>query len=89
MDLKTTIIFAAIAALMIILVFRIGFRYGIYKSYMAFIKNNTNGIFRVDTTNPDKDVFSLEITCPIGELPEKDYIVFKVENDSSQEKPVA
>lgn len=48
-----------------------------------------DGYFRVDTTNPDKDVFTLELACPIGEIPTKKYILFEVVNTSSQEKPLA
>ena len=52
-------------------------------------KLNPDGFFRVDTTNPDKDVFTLELTCPIGEIPTKKYVIFEVTNASSQEKPFA
>ena len=46
-----------------------------------------DGIFRVDTSNPDKDVFSLELECALGSIPEKKELIFKVANECSQEKP--
>lgn len=52
-------------------------------------KLKPDGYFRVDTMNPDKDVFTLELTCPIGEIPAKEYVIFQVTNVSSQEKPFA
>lgn len=59
----------------------IGFLFGrMHKSY--------DGVFKVNTTNPDKDVFTLELSCPIGEIPKKRQLIFKV-NNCSQEKPFA
>ena len=57
--------------------------------FFRFRKKSYDGIFRVDLTNPDKDVFTLELICPIGEIPTKKILVFKVTNTSSQEKPLA
>lgn len=50
-------------------------------------KKKYDGIFRVDTSNPDKDVFSLELECALGSIPEKKELIFRVANVSSQEKP--
>lgn len=52
-------------------------------------KSSYDGIFRVDTTDPDKDVFTLELLCALGEIPNRRYLAFKVVNTSSQEKPLA
>lgn len=52
-------------------------------------KLKPDGFFKVNTTDPDKDVFTLELTCPIGEIPTKEYVIFEVKNVSSQEKPFA
>ena len=49
-------------------------------------KKKYDGIFRVDTSNPDKDVFSLELECALGSIPEKKELIFRVANVSSQEK---
>lgn len=48
-----------------------------------------DGVFRVDTSNPEKDIFSLELECAIGSIPDKKELVFKVVNECSQEKPLA
>lgn len=47
-----------------------------------------DGIFRVNTVDPDKDVFSVEIHIPLAELPTKKTLYFKVVNEGSQEKPL-
>lgn len=52
-------------------------------------KKKYDGIFRVDTANPEKDIFSLELECALGSIPEKKELVFKVVNECSQEKPLA
>lgn len=52
-------------------------------------KKKYDGIFRVDTTNPEKDIFSLELHCALGSIPEKKELVFEVVNECSQEKPLA
>lgn len=49
-------------------------------------KKKYDGVFRVDTSNPDKDVFSLELECALGSIPEKKELIFRVANVSSQEK---
>ena len=89
MDLTMNqVIFVAIIALLFIFWTKAAFRAGAKyqrKSHTAI--GDVDGIFHVDTTDPNKDVFSLEVTCALGELPEKEYIIFKVQNDSSQEKP--
>ena len=48
-----------------------------------------DGVFVVNTTNPDTDVFSLEIECPLGDIPQKKMLIFEIRNISSQEKPFA
>ena len=73
----------AVIALLIICGFIFGYILGIGK------KLKPDGFFKVNTTDPDKDVFTLELTCPIGEIPTKEYIIFQVTNTSSQEKPFA
>lgn len=49
-------------------------------------KKHYDGVFRVNTDNPEKDVFSLELECAIGSIPSKNELIFKVVNESSQEK---
>ena len=70
--------------------FAIGFIVGLSISVLFKIyKTSWDGIFRVDLTNPEKDVFTLELICPIGEIPTKKFLTFKVMNTRSQEKPLA
>lgn len=52
-------------------------------------KKSYDGVFKVDMTDPNKDIFTVELFCPIGEIPTKRYMAFMVENVSSQEKPFA
>jgi len=53
------------------------------------IPQSWDGIFRIDLSDPEKDVFTLEVLCPLGELPTKKFVIFKVMNTRSQEKPFA
>lgn len=53
------------------------------------VKKSCDGVFKVDTTDPNKDVFTVELWCPIGEIPKRKHLFFFVENTSSQEKPLA
>lgn len=90
MDLtSTTIIFSLCIAAIVCLALRFAFRLGIYRAYKVFLKDATIGTLTVNTTDPEKEVFSLNLDCALGELTTREYIVFKVENTSSQEKPVA
>lgn len=56
---------------------------------MGRMKRYYDGVFRVNTSDPNKDVFTLELSCAIGDIPNKRYLAFRVENISSQEKPLA
>ena len=49
-------------------------------------KKKYDGVFRVDTANPEKDIFSLELECALGSIPEKKELTFRVVNECSQEK---
>ena len=48
-----------------------------------------DGVFRINTTDPDKDVYSLELNDILGELENRKEIRLKVVNEGSQEKPLA
>lgn len=39
-----------------------------------------DGTMVVDTTDPEKDIYQLNLNIPISQLGEKDQVVFKVEN---------
>lgn len=43
-----------------------------------------DGVLNIDTSNPEKDLYSLDVTTPLEVLPEKNKITFKT-NVKSQE----
>lgn len=69
--------------LAIMLAFLLGVLYGRTK------KPKTDGSFIVDTLNPEKEVYSLELACALGEIPTKKYLILKVVTNMWQELPVA
>ena len=65
---------------------------GVIFGYLSALNNvikKPDGVFRVDMTDPEKDIFTVELNCPIAIIPEKKYMLFKVANVGSQEKPFA
>lgn len=44
-------------------------------------KYKGDGEMVINTEDPEKDVYSLNLNCPVDELAEKDEIVFKVVSD--------
>lgn len=52
-------------------------------------KKHYDGVFRINTTDPEKDVYSLELNSILGELENRKEIRLKVVNEGSQEKPLA
>lgn len=52
-------------------------------------KKHYDGVFRINTTDPEKDVYSLELNDILGELENRKEIRLKVVNEGSQEKPLA
>lgn len=48
-----------------------------------------DGVFRINTSNPEKDVYSLELNNILGDLQNKKELRLKIVNESSQEKPLA
>ena len=46
------------------------------------------GNFVVDFSDPLKDIFTVELTCAIGEITEHDELYFRIINKGSQEKPL-
>lgn len=66
----------------------LGIGIGLIIGYFIGLKcpQEWDGVFRVDLTNPEKDIFTLELICPLGEIPTKKFLRFKVLNIRSQEK---
>ena len=52
-------------------------------------KKHYDGVFRINTTDPEKDVYSLELNSILGDLENRKEIRLKVVNEGSQEKPLA
>lgn len=78
MDIVTFIICVILGALTTIINILIGYR-----------RNKYDGVFRINTSNPDKDVYSLELNDILGDLENKKEIRLLIINESSQEKPLA
>lgn len=73
-----------IIVLLVIFAFLLGYVLG-----SRSLNKGADGAFVVDMTDPEKDVFRIELNCPIGSIPTKKKMIFTVENRSSQEKPFA
>lgn len=43
------------------------------------MKRNLAGKLVINTSDPDKDVYSLDVSIPLGEIPHKKFVTFKVE----------
>lgn len=52
-------------------------------------KKHYDGVFRINTSNPEKDVYSLELNDILGNLENKKELRLKIVNEGSQEKPLA
>lgn len=75
--------------LTVLVIFSVLIGYLIGRLSNLIFRKNPDGIFHVNTTDPDKDVFTLELLCPLGALPKKKQLIFKIQNEGSQEKPLA
>lgn len=49
------------------------------KSYVAS-EAKYDGALVVDTSNPDKDIYSLEVTTPLDEVNNSNHILLKIDN---------
>ena len=76
----------SLSVLVIFSVF-IGYLFGRFSERIS--RKTPDGIFHVNTTDPDKDVFTLELLCPLSVIPAKKRLIFKIQNEGSQEKPLA
>lgn len=47
----------------------------------ALKKNTHDGVIRVNTTDPEKDTYTLELSIPFGELDKRDKVIFKIEHE--------
>lgn len=44
---------------------------------------DSDGEIEIDTSNPDKDVYRLNLNCPVEDLSKKDRVIFKVNPDAT------
>lgn len=44
-------------------------------------RSKIDGVIRVNTNDPEKDTYTLELGIPFGELDERDEVVFKIEHE--------
>lgn len=56
---------------------------------ISYIRNEYDGVFRINTSNPEKDVYSLELNDILGDLENKKELRLQIVNEGSQEKPLA
>lgn len=54
---------------------------GIILSYIAYTTFGCFGVIKIDHTNPDKDIYRLELK-ELDNLPKQKYIVLKVDNNA-------
>jgi hypothetical protein len=49
-------------------------------------RDRIDGIFHVDLSDPFKDIFTIELTIPIDEIPSRENLYLKVENSQNQQR---
>ena len=45
---------------------------------LGIFRFHTDGEFEINTTDVDKDVYRVVFTTPLGKLPAKRYVIFKI-----------
>lgn len=51
---------------------------------LTFIFRRRDGAFKINTLNPDKDVYSLKLDTPLNRLRDKQILVIVVEVDTEE-----
>ena len=44
-------------------------------------RSKPDGVIRINTTNPEKDTYTLELGIPFGKLDKRDKVIFKIEHE--------
>lgn len=44
-------------------------------------RSKSDGAIRINTNDPEKDTFTLELEIPFGELMERDEVIFRIEHE--------
>ena len=60
--------------LTVVIAFAAGLNYAIWR-----IRRKPDGVFLVNFSNPEDDMFKMRIDVPIEAIPEAKYLIFKIE----------
>lgn len=63
--------------LILVVIFFVGFAFG-----FLVATPRANGVFKIDTSDPEKDVYSLELTDPIDTIEKRKRLLFIVKKDA-------
>ena len=66
-----------------ILVAMAGITIGMFVSYMVLIGKSAYGTLRIDHTNPEKDLYRIDIDGNFDNISKEKRIVLKVDNDAN------
>lgn len=66
-----------------ILVATAGIAIGMFVSYMVLIGKTAYGTLRIDHTNPEKDLYRIDIDGNFDNISKEKRIVLKVDNDAN------
>lgn len=66
-----------------ILVAMAGIAIGMFVSYMLLIGKTAYGTLRIDHTNPEKDLYRIDIDGNFDNISKEKRIVLKVDNDAN------
>lgn len=66
-----------------ILVAMAGITIGMFVSYMVLIGKTAYGTLRIDHTNPEKDLYRIDIDGNFDNISKEKRIVLKVDNDAN------
>lgn len=66
-----------------ILVAMAGIAIGMFVSYMALIGKTAYGTLRIDHTDPEKDLYRIDIDGNFDNISKEKRIVLKVDNDAN------
>ena len=66
-----------------ILVAMAGIAIGMFVSYMLLIGKTAYGALRIDHTNPEKDLYRIDIDGNFDNISKEKRIVLKVDNDAN------
>lgn len=66
----------------LILMFVLGVIFGFVFKALLSRHREMSGIMHIDQSDPEKDIYALEVTVPMDDLPKKKVLYFKVDTSS-------